>query len=308
MKIDVLGVQAFVAVADHKSFRRAAGELSITQTALSRRLQNLESFLGVRLVERSTRSVALTPPGESFLPQARRLLTDLAAALTEIRETGKARRGDVTIACVPTIGVHYLPQILQRYSADHPQNRVKVLDHSSAVVAQAVLTREAEFGINIAESHPPSLESVPLLQDDFVLICRDDHPLAGLEALPWKALEGHRLIFPGASSNNRPLLDHALAESQLELSAFYEVQRSSTAVGLVAAGAGIAVAPRLAWQAGSYPGLRVVTLHTPTVRRTFSLLSRKGAVLSPAAQALHDLILKHGRQAPAGSRRVGKGG
>ena len=76
----------------------------------------------------------------------------------------------------------------------------------------------------------------------------------------------------------------------------------------MAAGAGIAVAPRLAWQAGSYPGLRVVTLHTPTVRRTFSLLSRKGAVLSPAAQALHDLILKHGRQAPAGSRRVGKGG
>ncbi|MBR8657328.1 LysR family transcriptional regulator [Achromobacter sp. Marseille-Q0513] len=308
MKIDVLGVQAFVAVADHKSFRRAAGELSITQTALSRRLQNLESFLGVRLVERSTRSVALTPPGESFLPQARRLLTDLAAALTEIRETGKARRGDVTIACVPTIGVHYLPQILQRYSADHPQNRVKVLDHSSAAVAQAVLTREAEFGINIAESHPPSLESVPLLQDDFVLICRDDHPLAGHEALPWKALEGHRLIFPGASSNNRPLLDHALAESQLELSAFYEVQRSSTAVGLVAAGAGIAVAPRLAWQAGSYPGLRVVTLHMPTVRRTFSLLSRKGAVLSPAAQALHDLILKHGRQAPAKSRRGGKGG
>lgn len=308
MKIDVLGVQAFVAVADHKSFRRAAGELSITQTALSRRLQNLESFLGVRLVERSTRSVALTPPGESFLPQARWLLTDLAAALTEIRETGKARRGDVTIACVPTIGVHYLPQILQRYSADHPQNRVKVLDHSSAAVAQAVLTREAEFGINIAESHPLSLESVPLLQDDFVLICRDDHPLAGHEALPWKALEGHRLIFPGASSNNRPLLDHALAESQLELSAFYEVQRSSTAVGLVAAGAGIAVAPRLAWQAGSYPGLRVVTLHTPTVRRTFSLLSRKGAVLSPAAQALHDLILKHGRQAPARSRRGGKGG
>ena len=209
---------------------------------------------------------------------------------------------------MPTIGVHYLPQILQRYSADHPQNRVKVLDHSSAAVAQAVLTREAEFGINIAESHPPSLESVPLLQDDFVLICRDDHPLAGHEALPWKALEGHRLIFPGASSNNRPLLDHALAESQLELSAFYEVQRSSTAVGLVAAGAGIAVAPRLAWQAGSYPGLRVVTLHTPTVRRTFSLLSRKGAVLSPAAQALHDLILKHGRQAPARSRRGGKGG
>ena len=298
MKIDVLGVQAFVAIADHKSFRRAAGELSITQTALSRRLQNLESFLGVRLVERTTRSVALTPPGDSFLPQARRLLADLAAALTEIRETGKAQRGDVTLACVPTIGVHYLPHILQRYSAEHPQNRVKVLDHSSGAVAQAVLTREAEFGINIAETHAPTLRSIPLLQDDFVLICREDHPLARRRTLPWEKLEGHRLIFPGASSNNRPLLDHALAELAPRLTAFYEVQRSSTAVGLVAAGAGIAVAPRLAWQAGSYPGLRVVSLHTPVVRRTFSLISRKGAHLSPAAQALHDLILQHRAQGP----------
>lgn len=298
MKIDVLGVQAFVAIADHKSFRRAAGELSITQTALSRRLQNLESFLGVRLVERTTRSVALTPPGDSFLPQARRLLADLAAALTEIRETGKAQRGDVTLACVPTIGVHYLPHILQRYSAEHPQNRVKVLDHSSGAVAQAVLTREAEFGINIAETHAPTLRSIPLLQDDFVLICREDHPLARRRTLPWEKLEGHRLIFPGASSNNRPLLDHALAELAPRLTAFYEVQRSSTAVGLVVAGAGIAVAPRLAWQAGSYPGLRVVSLHTPVVRRTFSLISRKGAHLSPAAQALHDLILRHRAQGP----------
>ena len=234
----------------------------------------------------------------AFLPQARRLLADLAAALTEIRETGKAQRGDVTLACVPTIGVHYLPHILQRYSAEHPQNRVKVLDHSSGAVAQAVLTREAEFGINIAETHAPTLRSIPLLQDDFVLICREDHPLARRRTLPWEKLEGHRLIFPGASSNNRPLLDHALAELAPRLTAFYEVQRSSTAVGLVAAGAGIAVAPRLAWQAGSYPGLRVVSLHTPVVRRTFSLISRKGAHLSPAAQALHDLILRHRAQGP----------
>jgi DNA-binding transcriptional LysR family regulator len=145
MKIDMLGVQAFVALADALSFHRAAATLSISQTALSRRLQNLESFLGVRLVERTTRSVALTRLGENFLPQARRLLTDLAAALTEIRETGKAQRGDVTLACVPTVGVQYLPRIIQAYSARHPNNRIKVLDHASSGVEQAVLTSLAEF-------------------------------------------------------------------------------------------------------------------------------------------------------------------
>src|SRR5438132_12470027 len=117
MKIDTLGVQAFIAIADHGGFHRAAESLHLTQTALTRRLQNLESFLGVKLIERTTRSVAVTQLGQDFLPQARRLLTDLATALVAIRETGKSMRGDVTIACVPTVGVHFLPQIVQRYAA-----------------------------------------------------------------------------------------------------------------------------------------------------------------------------------------------
>ena len=87
-----------------------------------------------------------------FLPQAQRLLTDLQTALVEILETGKAQRGDVSIACVPTAGVHYLPRIIQEYSARYPDNRIKILDHASSGVADAVLRREAEFGINIAES------------------------------------------------------------------------------------------------------------------------------------------------------------
>src|SRR6476619_554534 len=149
MKIDTLGVQAFIALADQGTFNRAAAALHSTQTALSRRLQNLESFLGVKLVERTTRSVSLTRVGLDFLPQARRLLTDLASALLEIRESGKAFRGDVTIACVPTVGVHYLPRIVEQYAAAHPQNRLRILDHSSSGVAAAVLRREAEFGIHM---------------------------------------------------------------------------------------------------------------------------------------------------------------
>jgi DNA-binding transcriptional LysR family regulator len=246
--------------------------------------------------------VALTRLGESFLPQARRLLADLAAALTEIKETGKALRGDVTLACVPTIGVQYLPRILQGYYERYPNNRIKVLDHASSGVAQAVLTREAEFGINIAESQQPSLESVPVLHDTFVVICREDHPFAGRKRVSWKGLEGQRLILPGAGSSNRPLLDVALAEEKLELSAFYEVQRSSTAVGLVAEGVGIAVVPRLAWQVGSYPRLRMLALTSPTVTRTFSLLTRRGAELSPPARTLYAMILRQTKVSTAERR------
>lgn len=290
MKIDTLGVQAFIAIADHGGFQKAADALHLSQTALTRRLQHLEAALGVKLIERTTRSVALTTIGRDFLPQAQRLLTDLQTALGEILETGKAQRGDVAIACVPTAGVHYLPRIIQEYSRRFPNNRIKILDHASSGVAEAILRREAEFGINIAESRHPELKSIPLLRDQYALVCRDDHPLARKASLRWKQLEPHRLIFAGNVSANRALLDQALEPLGLRLQAFYEVQRSSTALGLVAEGVAAAVVPRLAMQKGNYPRLRVIALRDPVVSRTLVLVSRKTAQLSPAAQALYDMI------------------
>lgn len=297
MKIDVLGVQAFVALAEHGSFRKAAASLYITQTALTRRLQNIEAFLGVRLVERTTRSLALTTLGDNFLPQARRLLAELQASLQEIRETGRALRGDVTLACVPTVGVQYLPRVIQAYSARHPDNRIRVLDHASAGVEQAVLRREAEFGIGIAGPHHGDLASQLLLEDSFVLVCREDHPLAARRRIRFADLRGQALILPGAGSSNRPLLDARLADAGVQLVSHYEVQRSSTAVGLVAAGVGMAVVPSLALQAGAYPGLRVIALTEPVIRRGFALLTRRGGSLSPAAQALVDLIAHDAKRA-----------
>jgi DNA-binding transcriptional LysR family regulator len=292
MKIDTLGVQAFIAIAQHRGFQKAADALHLSQTALTRRLQNFESSLGVTLVERTTRSVALTTLGRDFLPQAERLLTDLGAAIVEIRETGKALRGDVTIACVLTASVQYLPRIVQAYSMRHPANRIRILDHDSAGVADAVLRREAEFGINIASAQHPELDSTTLLRDRFALICRDDHPLAKQRKLSWKQLASHRLILAGEVTANRPLLEAALATRNLELRPFYEVQRSATALALVAEGVAVAVVPRLAMPKGAYPRIRMIALTDPVVSRTLVMVSRKTAHLSPAAQALHDLIKK----------------
>ena len=290
MKLDTLGVQAFISIADRASFQRAANELHISQTAITRRLQNLEAHLGVKLIERTTRAVALTATGSDFLPQARRLMAELSNALVEIVESGKARRGDVTIACVPTAGIQFLSKIIQEYSESFPNNRITVLDHSSAGVADAVARREAELGINVAQSHHPDLTSARLLTDQFALICRDDHPLANKKSVAWKQLAPHPLIFAGQANANRGVLDEALGGSKVKLHVFYEVQRSSTALGLVAEGVAAAVVPRLAMQKGAYPRLRAVALVDPVVTRSLVLVTRNAAHLSPAAQALYELI------------------
>lgn len=290
MKIDTLGVQAFVAIADHGSFQAAANSLFLSQTGITRRLQNLEEFLGVRLIERTTRSVALTSVGQEFLPQGRRLLAELTSSLVEIRETGRSRRGNVTIACVPTAGVRFLPRIIQEYSSKYPENRIRILDHSSSGVAQAVLQREAEFGINIAGPHHAEMESIPLLEDHFVFVCRVDHPLAKKKEVVWKELEKYPLILLGQFSGNRALLDQVFSSGELRLQSLYEVQRVSTALGLVAEGAGAAVLPQLAIQRETYPDIRVISLAAPRISRTLVLLSRKNAIFSPAAEALYKMI------------------
>jgi len=292
MKIDTLGVQAFVAIADNGSFQTAADSLHLSQTGVTRRLQNLEEFLGVKLIERTTRSVALTQIGSDFLPHARRLLNELSSSLAEIRETGKSQRGSVTIACVPTVGVRFLPKIIQEYSAKYPNNRIKILDHTSSGVLNAVLQREAEFGINIASAHHSELSSAPLMEDDFVLVCREDHPLANRKRVIWKQLEPWPLIFIGQFSGNRPLLDQALGADNLHLHSLYEVQRVSTALGLVVEGVGAAVLPRLAMQRDAYPKIKVIALENPLISRTLVLVSRKTAIFSPAANALYEMIYK----------------
>jgi DNA-binding transcriptional LysR family regulator len=305
MKIDTLGVQAFVAIADQGSFQGAADSLFLSQTGITRRLQNLEEFLGVKLIERTTRSVALTSVGNEFLPHARRLLSELTGSLVEIRETGRSRRGNVTIACVPTVGVRFLPRIIQEYSSKYPENRIRILDHSSSGVANAVLQREAEFGINIAGPHHAEMDSVPLLEDSFVFVCRTDHPLAKSKEVSWRQLQNYPLILLGQFSGNRALLDQVFSSSDLKLQSLYEVQRVSTALGLVAEGVGAAVLPQLAMQRDAYPNIRVISLVNPPISRTLVLLSRKTAIFSPAAEALYKLIC--GAEEVKPKKRIRKG-
>lgn len=183
-----------------------------------------------------------------------------------------------------------LPHVLREYSATHPENRITVHDHSSFGVAEAVLRREAEFGIDVIGSHGAGLASVPLVRDRFVLICRDDHPLAGGRRVSWAQLEPHLLIFPGNLSANQIVLEPTLPAGRLRVRTYYEVQHSSTALGLVAEGG--AVVPGLTVQREAYPRIRVLPLVDPAVARSLVLIAPRNAQLLPAAGALYGMLIR----------------
>src|SRR6478672_4782263 len=115
MNLDLGDLRAFVAVAERGSFHAAAGDLHLSQPALSRRVAKLEASLGVRLLERTTRKVELTTVGRDFARKARELLNGLDHSLLGIGEIAERMSGEVTIACVPSAVRYFLPQVLQRY-------------------------------------------------------------------------------------------------------------------------------------------------------------------------------------------------
>ena len=300
-KIDFDGLQAFVCVAELGSFVKAAQQLHLTQTALTRRIQKLEQLLEVRLLDRTTRKVELTATGRDFLPQARHLVLDAQRTVARLRDKARAGQGHFTLACVPSLTTHVLPQLIKAYAHQHPGNTLRLHDASSHDVRAAVLDGQAELGIAINGEPHAELEEIALFEDPLTLLCPTPHPLQHHRTVSWNDLQGVDLIVVSSFMATRMFLDYQLAQRGIQLSGHYEVQHHATAINLVAAGVGCAVLPASTFENGDRPQVVKIPLTSPVVKRRVTLLRRKPASLSPAAQAFHRLVLAH--FAPRGRRR-----
>lgn len=290
-RFDLADLQAFTAIARLGSFRAAAQSIHLSQPALSRRVDKLEAALGVRLLERSTRRVALTAVGREFARKAQGWLDEIDATLLGVAELAQQRTGLVTLACVPSAARFFLPAVLQRFHAQMPRIRVHIHDGHAHEVLAAVTSGVADFGLNFDGQQEAGLAFRALLRDRFVLACRRDHPLAQRRTVRWSELAEERVLASGSVSGNRLLLERSLSGLGERLRPVAEARHVQTVLGLVEAGLGVAPVPQLALHE-SLGALVGVPLVRPSVHRTIGLIRRQGAQLGPAAQALHDFILE----------------
>lgn len=290
MKIDFDGVQAFVLVAELGGFNKAAQQLHITQTALTRRIQKLEAYLGLKLLDRTTRRVDLTAVGREFLPQARNIVHEMTAAVERLKDMSQHARGNFTLACIPSMTSHVLPELIRRYASLYPDNRIRLLDGASSEVREAVLSGQAELGIGIAGDTHPDLSETPLFADPLVFICHTPHPLQDRSAVTWTDMRDAELIGVSSFMATRVFMDYQLAKRGIRLRGNYEVQHHATAVNLVAAGVGSAILPSSTFKEGDRPNVRKIPLTRPAVKRKVVLLQPRRGGLSPAAQAFETLL------------------
>ena len=290
MRIDFLGLEAFLSIAERGSFHGAADRLNLSQAALSHRMRRLEDDLGVKLFTRSTRNVTLTPAGLELLPKVRAMMESLTGSYESLREQGREKQTRLTIGCLPTIATHHLPPVLKAFSLQYPGIAVHIRDNSAEQIASMVQKGEAEFGITIVSANRWDLDTKPLLREPYVLLCPADHALASRKQVSWSEFEGLPLIRISPQAANRLIIDDALGSRREFMTWRYEVQHIATAASMVRAGVALTVVPRLAIDVSGSSGLVAVPITNPGVSRTVGVVTKRGLPLSEPGEAMLKLV------------------
>lgn len=288
MNLSTRQMRAFLALVEERHFTRAAERSHLSQPAFSALIQAVEAEAGVRLFDRTTRHVELTPEGVSFATSARRLLADFEAALTELHDLTALRAGRVTVAALPSIAAGWLPPVLAGFRAQNPGVALQVRDALLEPCLGLVRDGQADFAIAAQGADMSALRTELFCRDRYHLVCRHDHPLARRARPRLQDLAGQPLVQMAGSSSVRQRLDQLAGQSGLVTA--FEVEHLATANGLVAAGLGVCLTPALTLFQFRHPELVARPLAGRDLERSLYLVRRKGRSLSRAAQALYDQV------------------
>lgn len=284
-------LQYLVALAETRHFGRAAERCHVSQPTLSAQLRKLEEFLGVPLIERRPRQVALTTAGEAIVARARRMLQEADDIRALARASQDPLAGRLKIGLIPTIGPYLLPLVAPRLLQALPRLQLMLHEYQTRPLVERIGDGELDLGILALPVDTGSLETRPLFNEEFMLAMPARHPLAQHQRMTIADLQGEKLLL---LEDGHCLREHALAvcggagaEEQDFRATSLETLRQ-----MVAAGLGITLLPRLAAEGpfGTAPGLAVRPFAPPAPVRVVGAAWRRSTTRAAAIAAVCEII------------------
>jgi DNA-binding transcriptional LysR family regulator len=289
MNVTLRQLRVFRSVAHTRNFSRTGDAIGLTQPAVSRAIVELERGLGVRLLDRTTREVALTEAGRSLAARLERALDELDATLSDVAGLADADGGKVRVASSPTLSAYLMPACIAACARAAPRVRFLLFDRIQQEVLESVRGGEVDFGVVVEPKAVDDLYCEPILQEPFVVVVPARHRLARLADVRWKALDGEPLVLLDGASGSRRYVDEALARNGAACKVEQELSHPTTVFQMVEAGIGLTVMPRLAVPPGGLHGLAVRPL-LPRLERTVMLVRRRDRALSPVAERVWKIV------------------
>lgn len=298
MNITFRQLRAFAVVADCGSFSRAADKLFLTQSALSGLIKDLETTLSVKLFDRTTRQVSLSTVGEQLLPQAKRVLNEIAMLEREVTALTELEQGEIRLAVSQQFAASSIPALIAEFYQRYPNISITLVDCSVENVLNHLQNMEVDLGIGAEREHSEAIEADFLFEMPFFVVLPADHKLTKFDKVTWSQLQHEPLIslygpFSQKLANELPktLVDTVFQPK-------YQVNLMSTALGMTRQNLGLTICLPFAADWVQQQGLSMRLLTQPIIQRRFYLYRQKNRALSPAVMALSDFIVQYLQENP----------
>jgi len=288
--MDTQGLKAFLAVAEQQSFSAAGEQLHLTQSAVSKRIQQLEQQLKTLLFDRHNRTVSLTEAGFALLPKARQILDLVADTELQLMNLEGEVSGTLSLATSHHIGLHRLPPLLREFTSRYPAAQLNISFMGSERAYQAVNLRQVELALTTLDdgnyTTPDTIEVTPLWQDEMVCVCGPEHPLTQINKLSLADLTQVPAILPKPDTITFQLIERVFSRSGYTLHAPMPTNYLETIKMMVSVGIGWSMLPASMLD----NQLHKLTWPAETVSRELGLIHLKKRTLSNAASALIHIL------------------
>jgi len=291
--MDTSTLQAFLAVAESGSFSKAASQLYLTKSAVSKRIALLEEQLGSKLFDRIGRSISVTEAGNELLPRARDILLQFDDAKRAINNISSGEiMGTLSFAASHHISLHRLPNYLRRFSEECPDVELDLRFEESEVAYEGVLKGDLELALITLSPDPDENIHSEIIWDDLLqYVVSEDHPLATSNEITLAELTAYNAILPGANTFTRSLVEQLFDQHDLSLNVTMSTNYLDTIHMMVSIGLGWSLLPESL--VGDLKVLKVVD--SEPVHRNLGIIFHRNRTLSKAANHLAE-ILKSARK------------
>lgn len=290
MSVSLKQLRAFVTVAREGSFRSAAQKLSVSPSALTISIRELEAGLGLRLLERTTRSVRIAPQASAFLLLLERFLSDLERSICDVKALSAGKTGSVVVGGAASFVAFVVAPAIGTMSKTYPGVSIRVIEDMTETLSERIRAGEVDLGFATTWQVIQSISSVPLITDRVGVLCSPKRKgLCARKELTWADLIDHPIVALPRTSGMRGMLRHFPSISSIVENPKYEVTSNLAMLDLVERDVGIAIIPALSARHQENPRRVFRPLSHPIVWRKLCLLYLTRNTLTPVAA----ILLRH---------------
>lgn len=286
----------FIELVKQANFTRAAKELFICQSALSKSIKQLEDELGIQLIDRSVYRFKLTPEGEMFYHRGQQVLHNINDELNRLKDSIHLIQGQVVVGIPPVLGTAFFSNVIQDYRKLYPDVDLKIVEVGAKTIKDMVVSGEVDVGVVILPFSDPGFQVFPVIDSENVLLVSKNHPFAERESVKVSELKNEKFIMLNNTFTIHDRILEMCRNVGYEPSVAFVSSQWDFIADLVSKNLGVSMLPRKIFSRFPIPDIRLIRLVEPEFPWRIAMVIKKGKYYSEPIKLFVELTKELNRE------------